>query len=96
MTLRAGIDRVLILPDEVETQTESGLFIHHAKTENPTTGIIQSIGKGDKFTMEGIEVGDRVTFADMAGAEFVWEGIKYYCLHYNEVLAVLPQEADGE
>lgn len=92
MSLRAGVDRVLILPDEIEEKSESGLFITHSKKQNPTTGVVSSVGKGDLFTMEGIEAGDRVTFRDMAGAEFIHDGQKYYCLHYNEVLAVLPGE----
>ena len=90
MALTAATDKVIIVPDDTETQTEWGLFIANGKNApGPTTGTVHSVGKPDVFTMEGLEAGDRVAFPDMAGAEVNYEGVKYFILSYNEVLAVL-------
>jgi len=91
MALTAATDKVIIIPDETETTTESGLVLSYGKQnkKGPITGTVHSVGKPDVFTMEGLEAGDRVVFGDMAGAEVNYEGVKYFILSYNEVLAVL-------
>lgn len=89
MTLKAGIDKVLIIPDEVETATETGLVLAHKKKQNPTTGTVYAIGTQDRLSHFGLYIGAKVCFEDMAGAEFKYEGQTYYAMLFSEVLAVL-------
>lgn len=88
MTIRAATDKVIIVPDDADTIKESGLIVSYKKEPNPTSGIIYSVGTPGEYSMEGIEVGQRAYFNDMAGAEVTYEGTKYYILNYGEVLGV--------
>lgn len=88
MTIKAGMDRVLIKPEAIPEATETGLILSlNKKDTRPLTGTVVSIGSPlyAKQAPEGLAVGDQVFFKDYAGAEFTYEGELYYALLYEEV-----------
>lgn len=89
MKITVHTDKVLVLPDEVDQTLESGLVVvSKREKKTPTTGIAVSVGKGDLHPMEDIQEGQRVYFKPYAGTDVTFEGVEYYVLHYNDVLAV--------
>jgi co-chaperonin GroES (HSP10) len=100
MKNKSGINpvgfRILVLPEDVEEVTESGIVIHTATTKKEeqaiTEGIVIDIGSeayADKKSA-WCKIGDRIIFAKYAG--FFQEGKdgkKYRVINDLEVVAVL-------
>ena len=78
-------DRILIIPDEVESKTASGIIIPDAAKKKPRTGKVISVGS----SVEEIFVDDHVMFGKYSGTEIEVEGNKYLVLKEDEILVVL-------
>tara|TARA_Y100000310_G_scaffold101954_1_gene100084 strand:- start:587 stop:922 length:336 start_codon:yes stop_codon:yes gene_type:complete len=75
---RAAGGWVLIVPDEPETVTDSGIFLGRAREQ--VTGIVVSIGAWAKEHFPGVEVGDRVVWQRDHNSEYVWDGVRVCAL----------------
>lgn len=90
-------DRVLVrpgLPDEAKT-TKSGIIIPETvNKERPEQGEVVAVGEG-RTTDEGkhipmkIKVGDRVLFSKYGPDEVKIDGVEYYILREEAILAVV-------
>jgi chaperonin GroES len=89
-------DRVLVKPIDSEelNKTASGIIIPDTVTkEKPEQGIVVEIGdgrweNGARVPM-AIEVGDRVIFSKYGYDEIKVEGVEYYILKEDQILAVI-------
>ena len=86
--------KVLVKPDKLEEKTAGGLVLPPSSTEGekPETGVIIKLGegtiKGKKITFN-VKVGDRVYFKKYSPEEIEIEGVKYFILDTDDVLAVI-------
>jgi chaperonin GroES len=58
-------NRILVQPDEVASETETGLIIPDTSMETPKTGLVLEVGPEVKT----IKSGDRVAFSEHAGSK---------------------------
>jgi chaperonin GroES len=89
--------RVLVLRDEAETKTTSGIILTEKSQEPPKTGKIVSVGPGVRgsegqiIPME-VFVGDQIIYADFSGTEVTdIDGVKYTLLNERDILAVVTK-----
>lgn len=78
-------DRVLVLPDPVETKTASGIIIPDTAKEKPDSGTI--IAVGDKVTE--VTKRDKVLYRKYAGTEVSNEGKTYLVMKQDDVIAIV-------
>lgn len=84
-------ERVLILPDSVETKTETGIILPPEARQRPTTGTIISLGHiiTEKTP---IKAGDRVVYQKYSGLDFKWEGRTYHIVMVNDLLGTVSKD----
>lgn len=63
-------NRILVQPDEVASETETGLIIPDTSMETPKTGLVLEVGPEVKT----IKSGDRVAFSEHAGSKVKIDG----------------------
>ncbi|HHD79943.1 MAG TPA: co-chaperone GroES [Epsilonproteobacteria bacterium] len=80
-------DRILVEREEQSNQTASGLYIPDTAKEKPLEGSVVAVGIDAKE--DGIDVGDKVVFANYSGMEIVIEGKEYLILQSKEVLGLI-------
>ena len=78
--------RVLILPDEGEEKTNSGIYLPETAKEKPQQGIIEAVGSDEEMNTD-LKVGDRVLFPKYTGTEIKFEGQTYLLMNEDDVLA---------
>jgi chaperonin GroES len=86
-------DRIVVLPDEGETQTASGIYIPDTAKEKPQQGKVLAVGPG-KFDEDGskripvdVAEGDTVVFSKYGGTEITVDGQDVVILSQRDVLA---------
>jgi len=82
-------DRVVIEPQEAQTQTASGLYIPDTAKEKPQQGVILAAGPGKKDEPMEVKVGDVVLYGKYAGTEVSVEGKKLLIVKQSDILAIL-------
>ena len=88
-------NKVVIVRDEAETQTESGIILPETAKDQPKTGVIESVGPGSVNTETGeripmtVNVGDRVIFSSYAGTEITVGTDELLVLSETDILAVI-------
>lgn len=80
-------DRVLVEREIQSTQTPSGLYIPDTAKEKPLEGKV--VASGPEAIKDGINIGDRVVFANFSGMEITIEGTDYIILLSKEVLGLI-------
>ena len=63
-------NRILVQPDEVASETDTGLIIPDTSMETPKTGLVLEVGPDVKT----IKSGDRVAFSEHAGSKVKIDG----------------------
>jgi chaperonin GroES len=89
-------DRILLKPfsqDEMST-TASGIIIPDTVSkEKPEQGTVIAVGEGrwdnGKRVPMNIKVGDRVVFSRYGYEEVKYEGVEYYILKEENILAII-------
>ena len=87
-------DNVIVKPIETETTTASGIVIPDtASKEKPMRGEVIAVGPGKcdekgKCTPPQVKKGDTVIFTNYAPTEFKLNGIEYYILGKDSLLAI--------
>ena len=96
VVLRGIRDRVIVRPDPVPTETESGLVIPQAAQEaKATRGTVVVVGPGRYSPLTGrrlpmhVQVGDRITYSTYVGVPVVHEGEPLLIMNDADVLGVL-------
>ncbi len=89
MNIKPLADRVVVLPQEAETKTASGLFIPDTAKEKPQRGKIVAVGTGKKDEPMELKVNDVVLYGKYAGTEINVDGEDYLIMRQSDVLAVI-------
>ena len=82
-------DRVLVVPQEAETKTASGIYIPDSAKEKPQQGKIVAVGKGTKDHDMTVKVGDIVLYGKYSGSELKFEGNDYLIMREDDILAII-------
>jgi len=95
MNLKPLDDRIVVKPNEAETQTASGLVIPDTAKEKPQQGVVLAVGPGKRAESSGeiipvgIEVGQTVLYSKYGGTEVTSGGEDVLVLNARDVLAVV-------
>ena len=89
MNIQPLADRVLILPDEAEQRTASGIIIPDTAKEKPQRGKVLAIGKGTKDHEMTVKVGDNVLYGKYSGTEIDIDGTKYMIMKESDIYAII-------
>ena len=95
MNLKPLDDRIVVKPNEAETQTASGLVIPDTAKEKPQQGVVLAVGPGKRPESSGevipvgIEVGQTVLYSKYGGTEVAVDGDDVLVLNARDVLAVV-------
>ncbi len=82
-------DRVLVVPQEAETKTASGIYIPDSAKEKPQQGKVVAVGKGTKDHDMTVKVGDIVLYGKYSGSELKHEGNDYLIMREEDILAII-------
>ena len=97
MNLQPLDDRIVVRPNEAETQTASGLVIPDTAKEKPQQGEVLAVGPGKRADSTGeliptdIKVGDVVLYSKYGGTEIAVDGEDLLVLNGRDVLAVVEK-----
>ena len=97
MNLKPLDDRVVVKPNEAETQTASGLVIPDTAKEKPQQGTVLAVGPGKRAEANGeliplgISVGDTVLYSKYGGTEVTVGGDDLLVLSSRDVLAIVEK-----
>ena len=95
MNLKPLEDRIVVKPNEAETQTASGLVIPDTAKEKPQQGKVLAVGPGKRAENTGelipldIKEGQTVLYSKYGGTEVTVEGKDLLILSSRDVLAVV-------
>jgi chaperonin GroES len=95
MNLKPLEDRIVVRPNEAETQTASGLVIPDTAKEKPQQGEVLAVGPGKRAETSGelipvdISVGDTVLYSKYGGTEVTVDGEDLLVLNGRDVLAIV-------
>jgi chaperonin GroES len=95
MNLKPLDDRIVVRPNEAETQTASGLVIPDTAKEKPQQGEVLAVGPGKRSDTSGdispvdISVGDTVLYSKYGGTEVAVDGEDLLVLNSRDVLAIV-------
>jgi chaperonin GroES len=95
MNLKPLDDRIVVKPNEAETQTASGLVIPDTAKEKPQQGKVLAVGPGKRAESSGelipldIKVGDTVLYSKYGGTEVTVAGDDLLVLNARDVLAIV-------
>jgi len=95
MNLKPLDDRIVVKPNEAETQTASGLVIPDTAKEKPQQGKVLAVGPGKRaestgeLIPTGIEVGQTVLYSKYGGTEVTVNGDEVLVLNARDVLAIV-------
>ncbi len=95
MNLKPLDDRIIVLPNEPETQTASGLVIPDTAKEKPQQGEVLAVGPGKRsdntgeLIEVGISVGDTVLYSKYGGTEVSSDGKDLLVLNSRDILAIV-------
>jgi chaperonin GroES len=95
MNLKPLDDRIVVRPNEAETQTASGLVIPDTAKEKPQQGEVVAVGPGKRSDTSGdiipvdISVGDTVLYSKYGGTEVAVDGEDLLVLNSRDVLAIV-------
>ena len=95
MNLKPLDDRIVVKPNEAETQTASGLVIPDTAKEKPQQGTVLAVGPGKRAESSGevipvgIEVGQTVLYSKYGGTEVTVAGDDVLVLNARDVLAIV-------
>ena len=97
MNLQPLDDRIVVKPNEAETQTASGLVIPDTAKEKPQQGTVLAVGPGKRAEASGeliplgINVGDVVLYSKYGGTEVTVDGDDLLVLSGRDVLAIVEK-----
>ena len=96
VAIRPLEDRIVVVANEAETTTASGIVIPDTAKEKPQEGTVRAVGpgrvddKGNRIPVD-VKVGDIVIFSKYGGTEVRYGGEDYLLLSARDVLAVVEK-----
>jgi chaperonin GroES len=97
MNLKPLDDRIVVKPNEAETQTASGLVIPDTAQEKPQQGTVLAVGPGKRAEATGelipldIKEGDTVLYSKYGGTEVTVGSDDLLVLSSRDVLAIVEK-----
>jgi len=97
MNLKPLDDRIVVKPNEAETQTASGLVIPDTAKEKPQQGTVLAVGPGKRAESTGelipldIKEGDTVLYSKYGGTEVTVGSDDLLVLSSRDVLAIVEK-----
>ena len=97
MSLKPLDDRIVVLPNEAEQTTASGLVIPDTAKEKPQQGEVLAVGPGKRAESTGelivldVKVGDTVLYSKYGGTEVTIDGDDLLILTSRDVLAIVEK-----
>ena len=93
MNIKPLFDRVVLLPEENESETKGGILLPMAAQEKSQIGTVVAVGSGEdiegkKIGMQ-VKVGDKVLYGKFSGTEITVDEVKYVVLRQPDILAVI-------
>ncbi len=85
-------DRILVVPDPPETETESGLIIPVNAQERPSRGKIAQVGEGLADEKMELRVGDTAVYGKHVGVPVVIDAQLLLIMRQADVLFTMPSE----
>ena len=99
MNFKPLFDRVVILPDQEETNSVSGLVLPQTSQERPQTGRVVGVGDGENFenvkTEIKVKVGDKIVFSKYAGVDLKLDGKTYVVLRQIDIIGVFNERENN-
>ena len=94
MNIRPLHTRVVVRKKEEETTSAGGIVLPGSAKDKPTQGEVVAVGPGTtlesgKVVELSVKVGDKVVFAEYAGATIKHEGEELLILNESDIFAVL-------
>jgi chaperonin GroES len=83
-------DRILVVPDPPETETESGLIIPVNAQERPSRGKIAQVGEGLADEKMELRVGDTAVYGKHVGVPVVIDAQLFLIMRQADVLFTIP------
>jgi chaperonin GroES len=85
-------DRVIILPDTIESEPKTGAFsVPDELKDKPRMGVVKAAGKGfyakdtGTFVPNELKEGDRVLYGSRAGSPIGIEGVEHLLMKQDDV-----------
>ena len=95
MKLKPLFDRVVILPEQKENVTSSGIILPQTSQEAPQIGKIVAVGDGESLELDRsnmkVKVGDRVLYNKYAGNEIKLDGETYIVMRQIDLVGVFDE-----
>ncbi|OGL78478.1 co-chaperone GroES [Candidatus Uhrbacteria bacterium RIFCSPHIGHO2_12_FULL_57_11] len=94
MKLRPLGDRVIVKPIQDKEATASGIILPDTAKEKPEQGEVMAVGPG-KLLENGsrapvsVKVGDKVVFKKYSPDEVKIDGVEYFVLREEDLMAVV-------
>lgn len=85
-------DRVLVMPDEAERKTASGLIIPDTAKETPARGTVVRLGAGLADKSFFVKVGDSVSYSKYAGSETTVDDVEYKVLRETDIIGIYEKD----
>lgn len=88
-------DYLVVMRDEVKTQTLGGIILSDVTQEKPSSGVVVKVGEGYTATDTGtfvptrVKVGDRVLFPRGLGNEIELEDETYLLIKERDIMGIL-------
>ena len=86
-------DRVVVKPQEAETQTASGLYIPDTAKEKPQRGTVLAVGPGKTENGTHVEMtvaeSDTVLYGKYAGTEIQLDGDDVLIMRESDILGIV-------
>jgi|ETNvirenome_6_85_1030632.scaffolds.fasta_scaffold48958_2 co-chaperonin GroES (HSP10) len=90
MYLSALGDRIIVIEEDLEEQTETGIYLVGEDTRDFRTGKVISVGQGRNKNSKKppLAAGDTVYYPRFAGQRVGYKKQDYVVLRFDEVLAL--------
>ncbi|MBK5203600.1 MAG: co-chaperone GroES [Prolixibacteraceae bacterium] len=80
--------KILVLPQEAETKTASGIIIPDSAKEKPHEGKVVLVGASKKDEPMELKEGDHVFYGKYSGTELSIDGTDYILMAQTDVLYI--------
>jgi len=81
--------KILVMPNEAEEKTASGIIIPDSAKEKPQAGKVVLAGEAKADEPMEIKVGDEVLYGKYAGTELNIDGTDYLLMAQTDVLYIV-------
>ena len=94
INLKPLMGYVLVMPDEAESKTASGIYLPDSVQEKPAQGKVLAVGddlilESGKVMVAPVKVGDKVVYKKWGGDEIKIAGVEYKLVKFDDLMAIL-------